>query len=95
MDFDGSNLKMDVYTIWSRLVQLLPGPVREVPNSISRNLYKIEMTGSLLGRLDFQQEAVPFLVEPVKRLLERMQPSAASTSPSRPATSQRGVSPSR
>ena len=95
MDFDGSNLKMDVYLIWSRLVQLLPGPVREVPNSISRNLYKIEMTGSLLGRLDFQQEAVPFLVEPVKRLLERMQPSTASAATVRPPTSQRGVSPSR
>ena len=74
MNLDGSNLKLDIYTVWSRLVQLLPGPVRELPNSISRNMYKISMSGTLGGKLDFEQEAVPFIVEPIKRLLEYVQP---------------------
>ncbi len=84
MGLDGANLKLNVFTVWSRLMQLMPSAVREVPNSISRNLYKIEMTGELGGKLEFQQEAVPFIVEPVKRLLDRMDsfgdraPSAAS-----------------
>jgi hypothetical protein len=76
MNLDGSNLKLDIYTVWSRLVQFLPGPVREVPNSISRNMYKIMATGALGGQLQFEQEAVPFLVEPIKRLLEYVQPAA-------------------
>lgn len=76
MNLDGSHLKLDIYTVWSRLVQFLPGPVREVPNSISRNMYKIMATGTLGGQLQFEQEAVPFIVEPIKRLLEYVQPAA-------------------
>jgi len=72
MKLDGTNLRMNVYTVWSRINQLLPGPARELPQSISRNLYKIEARGSLYGPLEFRQEAVPFLVEPAKRLLDRI-----------------------
>ena len=38
-----------------------------------RNLYKIEMTGNLGGKLDLRSEAMPIIVEPVKRLLGRME----------------------
>jgi hypothetical protein len=83
MKLDGSNLRLNVYTVWSRVVQVLPNAVREIPNSISRNLYKIEMRGSLGGPLDFRQEAVPILVEPAKRLLDRLR---QMSDPSRPVS---------
>jgi hypothetical protein len=72
MKLDGSDLRLDVYTLWSRTLQALPGPARDVGTSVSRGLYKIEMRGSIGGTLDFRQEAVPFLVDPAKRLLERV-----------------------
>jgi hypothetical protein len=72
MKLDGTKLRLNVYTVWSRIDQLLPGPARDLPTSISRNLYKIEMRGSIYGPLEFRQEAVPFLVEPAKRLLDRL-----------------------
>lgn len=84
MELDGSNIKLDIFTVWSRLMQLMPSATREVPNSISRGLYKISMSGSLTGKLEFQQEALPFLVEPVKRMVERMQ-SLAERSTSQPS----------
>jgi hypothetical protein len=71
MKLDGTGVRLDIYPILSRFVQALPGPVREVPTAIGRNLYKIEMTGSLGGKLNLRSEAVPVLVEPVRRLLGR------------------------
>ncbi len=81
LNIDGSNVKLDIYTVWSRLVHLLPGPAREVPNAISRNMYKISMFGSLGGKLEFEQEAVPFIVDPIKRLLEYVQPLGERVQP--------------
>jgi hypothetical protein len=72
MNIDGSQLRLDIYPVWLKFVQMLPPAVREIPQSISRSLYKIEMTGSLTERIDLRSEAVPILVEPVRRLAERM-----------------------
>jgi hypothetical protein len=72
MKLDGTDLRLDIYTVWSRLVQALPGVAREAPNAISRSLYKIELRGTLGGHLDGRPEFVPFLVEPAKRLMERL-----------------------
>src|SRR5262249_6329705 len=72
MLLDGSNLFLDVYPVWSRLLLAVPGPARDVTTAISRNLYKIEMHGAIGGPLDFRQEAVPILVDPVRHLIERI-----------------------
>jgi hypothetical protein len=74
MQLDGSNLALDVYPVWSRLLLAVQGPARDVTTTISRNLYKIEMRGSIDGPLDFRQEAVPLLVDPVRALIERTRP---------------------
>jgi hypothetical protein len=74
MNLDGSNVALDVYPVWSRLLLAVPGPARDVTTTISRNLYKIEMRGSISGPLDFRQEAVPVLVDPVRSLIERTRP---------------------
>src|SRR6185369_2278213 len=54
MKLDGSGVKLDIYPILSRFVQALPGPIRDVPTTIGRNLYKIEMTGDLGGKLNLR-----------------------------------------
>jgi len=72
MKLDGTGLKLDIYPIWLGLVRALPPHAREIPNAISRSLYKVEMSGSLLGQLDYRSEAIPVIVEPVRRLLDRM-----------------------
>ncbi|HEV3144609.1 MAG TPA: AsmA-like C-terminal region-containing protein [Gemmataceae bacterium] len=80
MQLDGSNLRLDVYPVWSRLLLAAPGPARDVATAISRTLYKIEMRGSIKGPLDFRQEAVPILVDPVRALIERVR-SAGNPAP--------------
>lgn len=72
VQLDTMQTHLDIYTVWSRLVQLLPGPGKEITSAISRNLFRIELNGKLDGKVQFQQQAVPVLVDPVKRLLERM-----------------------
>jgi hypothetical protein len=75
MNLDGTHVKLEVYPIWSRLVQGLPGPVREGANALSHGLYKIGMTGSLGGKLDFRSEALPVITDPVRRMIERLRQS--------------------
>ncbi|HLW68180.1 MAG TPA: AsmA-like C-terminal region-containing protein [Gemmataceae bacterium] len=78
MQLNGTNLALDVYPVWSRLLLAVQGPARDVTTTISRNLYKIEMRGSIDGPLDFRQEAVPILVDPVRSLIERTRPPASA-----------------
>ena len=52
---------------------VLPGPLRDGAGAFSRGLFKVEVRGSIGGPKDYRQEAVPFLVEPARRLAERLQ----------------------
>lgn len=72
LNLDNRQVRLDIYPVWLKFVQMLPPGVREIPQSISRSLYKIEMTGQIGGRLDLRSEAVPILIEPVRRLAERL-----------------------
>jgi hypothetical protein len=80
-DLDGKNAIFETYAIWLRILQLLPAPIHDIPNALSRNLYKIEIRGELGGELDYRSEPVPVLVEPVRRLLERGQNKTTRTAP--------------
>jgi hypothetical protein len=73
MNLDGTDVKLDVYPIWSRIVQAMPAQAREIPTSVSRGFYKIELRGALGGNLDFRGEMLPGVAEPMRRLLARMQ----------------------
>jgi hypothetical protein len=70
---DGRDLHLDVYPIWTRVVQALPRPARDAASVVSKGLYKVEMRGNLGGAIDYRQEAMPVIIEPVRRLLERLQ----------------------
>lgn len=71
MNLDGSDMDLELYTVWGRIMQMLPAGVKEVPPWISRNLLKIKARGPLT-KPQFDKEPVPVLVDPLKGLLQRM-----------------------
>jgi len=70
LNLDGSGVDLDFYAVWARIAQVLPVGWRDVPSSVSSQFLKIKMRGSLVDPT-FTPEPVPFLVEPVQRLLEK------------------------
>ena len=43
--------------------------LRELPTALSESLFKVQVSGSLGGQLDYRPEPVPILVEPLRRLM--------------------------
>ncbi|MFL5329125.1 MAG: AsmA-like C-terminal region-containing protein [Gemmataceae bacterium] len=72
MDLNGEHVDLDFYAVWARIAQVLPVGLREVPPWMSQQLLKIKMHGSL-AKPTFAAEPVPFVVDPVRHLLERVQ----------------------
>jgi hypothetical protein len=66
---DGSNVNLDFHADWGRFP--LPDPIQEIPRALSAQLLKIKMRGSLGkgGKVRFEPELVPGVVEPLKRAL--------------------------
>jgi hypothetical protein len=78
MNLDGSDLNLDFYAIWSRLVQWLPPVIDKIPAMFSQYLFKVKMRGRAGGKVECIKEPVPVFVEPLKEVLRRMQgPKAA------------------
>lgn len=71
MNLDGSDLQLDFYAVWGRLVQWLPPVLKEIPPTIGQFLLKVKMRGKV-GDVQFTKEPVPVLVEPVEKLLRRL-----------------------
>jgi hypothetical protein len=76
MNLDGSDVQLDFYAVWGRIMQLLPSAFRPIPSVMSQQLLKIKMRGQV-GDVHCTKEPVPVLVEPLERLLKH----ASSTSP--------------
>jgi AsmA-like C-terminal region len=70
LNLDGTGVDLDFCAVWARIVQVLPVSWRDVPPWVSQQILKIRMGGSLSDPT-FAPEPVPFLTEPVKRLLDR------------------------
>jgi hypothetical protein len=71
LNLDGTDLNLDFYAVWARIVQILPPLVKEMPPALSKHLLKIKMRGRI-GDVKLTKEPVPVLVEPVKELVERI-----------------------
>jgi hypothetical protein len=71
MNLDSGAISLDFYAVWGRVVQMLPPLLGKIPPVISKQLLKVKMRGSI-GDVRFEKEPVPNVVEPVKRLLERL-----------------------
>src|SRR5262249_28785528 len=64
----GDNLNLDLNTDWARLGQLLPPGLSEWPRSLSDQLLKIKVRGSVKD-IRFEQELVPAVSERLKRVV--------------------------
>src|SRR4029077_9655653 len=65
MNLDGTDLNLEFYAIWGRIVQWLPPVINKIPPAISSKLLKIKMRGEI-GNTACTTEPVPVLVDPVK-----------------------------
>lgn len=81
LNLDGTGVDLDFYAVWARVAQILPASWRDLPSSVSSQFLKIRMRGSLVDPT-FVPEPVPFLVEPIQRLVDRM--SSKPRPPERP-----------
>jgi hypothetical protein len=71
MNLDGSNINLDFYGVWARVIQYLPPFIKEIPPAVSKHLLKIKMQGSL-NHVQITTEPLPVILEPFKELLEIM-----------------------
>jgi hypothetical protein len=71
MNLDGSDINLDFYAVWGRIVQMLPPVLNKIPPAIGKQLLKIQMRGKV-GDVRYTNEPVPVLVEPLKELLEKL-----------------------
>jgi hypothetical protein len=72
MKIDGSDMNLEFYAVWARVMQVLPPIINEIPKEISKQFLKIKMHGTLGVKVETIKEPVPILVEPLKDLLEVM-----------------------
>jgi hypothetical protein len=71
MNLDGTDINLDFYAVWARVIQFLPPVIKDIPPYISQQLLKIKMRGRI-NDVHLTKEPVPVLVEPMKDLLDRM-----------------------
>ncbi len=67
MKLDGSDLKLDFNADWARLQQLLPPGLTAVTREVSNQLLRVKVRGKV-GELKFEQELVPIVTDPLKKL---------------------------
>lgn len=72
MNLDGTNMSLEFYTVWTRVNNLLAPPLNDVTAVFSKAFFKVFVKGELGGKTEIRKEAVPAVIEPVKRLLDRM-----------------------
>lgn len=72
MDLDGSRAQFEFYTVWTNIRNMLGGG-GDVAARVSGNLFRIRVSGDLGGPHPprVSQEALPGIVDPIRRLLGR------------------------
>ena len=75
MNLDGSNSQFEFYTVWTNIRNLLGGG-NDMAARMSGNLFRIRVAGDLGSErpLKMTQEALPGIVDPIRRLIGRATP---------------------
>jgi hypothetical protein len=73
MNLDGSNLNLDFFAVWGRILQFLPPVIDQIPVKFSQALLKIKMRGDVRGKVDCTKEPLPPIVETFKEIVRRRQ----------------------
>jgi hypothetical protein len=81
MNLDGTDMNLEFYAVWARVMQVLPPIINEIPQAISKQFLKIKMHGALGVKVETVKEPVPILVEPLKELLDLMSGKKFSRKP--------------
>jgi hypothetical protein len=70
-DVTGNNLNLDFTATMGRFTQMLPASIDAIPQAISQQLLKIKMRGKLGkdGKVQFDKELVPAVMEPLRWVL--------------------------
>jgi hypothetical protein len=71
MNLDGTDVNMDFYGVWARVIQYLPPVIKEIPQKFSQQMLKIKMRGSIHD-VRFSTEPVPILIDPLRDFLGRV-----------------------
>jgi hypothetical protein len=69
MNLDGSDVNLDFFGVWARIVQYLPPVIKDIPPYLSQHLLKIKVRGRV-NEVHITTEPVPVLVEPLKEFLQ-------------------------
>jgi hypothetical protein len=80
MNLDGTDVNLDFYAVWARIIQYLPPVIKSLSQNVSQHLLRIKMRGQLTNP-QFEQVPVPALVDPLKDFLERMRRRQQGGSP--------------
>jgi hypothetical protein len=72
VNLDGSNMNLEFYTVWTRVNNLLTPALNDVTALFSKAFFKVTVKGELGGKTEVKKEAVPVLIDPLRRVLERM-----------------------
>jgi hypothetical protein len=71
MNLDGTDINLDFFAVWARVILMLPPIIKEVPQDISKHLLKIKMRGRI-NDVHFTQEPLPIVLDPFLGLLQKM-----------------------
>lgn len=72
MNLDGSDLRLEFYAIWSNMLAAMAiEPIENLLTRFSQNLFRIVVSGRADGKMNFEREIVPVIVDPIKRLIGR------------------------
>jgi hypothetical protein len=74
MKLDGSDVNLDLNADWGRLSQLLPSAVNSLSSKLSDQLLRVKVRGKV-GELKFEQELVPIVTDPLKRIWNGLTPA--------------------
>jgi len=71
MSVEGKDVRFEFYPVWTKLKEMFP-LTGDWPGLVSKKFLKIKVTGEIDGKLDYKSEPVPGIVEPVRRVLDRL-----------------------
>jgi hypothetical protein len=78
LNLDGTEVNLDFHADPGRVNQMLPGGINVIPKTISNQLLKVKVRGRLGGggKLRYESELVPGVLDPLKKVLGSGRPDS-------------------
>jgi hypothetical protein len=72
MNLDGTDIQLDFFAAGARAMQMLPPILKDIPQTLSKHMLKIEIRGRL-GDIRTTKVPMPTLVEPIEEMFKHNQ----------------------